>query len=379
MGFLLLTLPTYGAPESAGSPKGLYVRTGTVMRGGKPYLGIGANYDTLFGRLLQNKDDTSSLENLGRLAKSGIPFVRFRACGFWPQNGRLYLNDPTEYYRRMDQVVRCAEKNDIGLIPSLFWRLATVSELMKEAPREVANPGSRSQAFIKRYTREMVLRYKDSPAIWGWEFGNEANLGVDMKPQPSGARGRAGRRNQNAFDDGGIRLTTAQLRTAYLAFAKTVRSLDPSRIIDTGTTIPRPAAWHNAHGEPGGPDSASHSYAMLQEYNPDPIDILSVHVYQKSQKLAPFGPESVNQFLQRYSQAAGRAGKPLFLGEFPVRTREQTEEYLRAIQENHIPLSAFWVFDNSRQEKTMDVSFKNDRAFVIGRIAQANRDLQRVR
>ena len=160
---------------------------------------IGANYNTLFGQLLQNKDNTSSLDKLARLGKAGIPFVRFRASGFGPENQQLYLTNRPEFFRRMDQVVRCAEQNQIGLIPSLFWRLATVSEVVGESRDRLDRPDGKANAYIRQFTREMVLRYKDSPAIWGWEFGNEANLGVDLPNARAGSR-----------------LTSEQLRTVYV-------------------------------------------------------------------------------------------------------------------------------------------------------------------
>jgi hypothetical protein len=345
--------------NGGGQPKGLYVRNGTLMREGKPYSAIGANYDTLFGRLLQNKEDTSSLNNLGLLAAKGIPFVRFRACGFSPQNCRLYLNDPEEYFRRMDKVIHCAEQHHIGLIPSLFWRLATFSELVGDPPSGVADPNSKVSGFIKRYTRDMVSRYNDSPAIWGWEFGNEANNGVDM-PRPG--------------QD--VRLTSEQLAAAYASFARTVRSIDPTRVIDTGTTIPRPAAWHNARGQFRQRDSAAQSYSMLLMESPDPVNLVSAHIYQQTQRLSPYGPETVSQFIGRYARFAAEAGKPLFIGEFPVRNPAQAEEYIRAIEENHVPLSAFWTFDNSRQEETMSVTFHNQRSFAIDLVAKANKALQ---
>jgi hypothetical protein len=363
------------AADSNGQRIGLYVQDGVLMRQGKPYAAIGANYDTLFGRLLQNKDDNSSLQNLAALAAKGIPFVRFRACGFWPQNGQLYLNDRAEYFRRMDQVVRCAEQNHIGLIPSLFWRLATVNELVGETRDRLADPNSKSTTFIKRYTQEMVLRYKDSPAIWGWEFGNEANLGVDIPAQRSRADVGSGPRD----NEGGGKLTSAELRGIYTTFGRVVRSIDPCRVIDSGTSIPRPAAWHNAHGQPRRSDSEAQSYSMLLAQNPDPINMLSVHIYQKSQKLAPYGPETVAQFIARFSRMAASSGKPLFIGEFPARDRAQTEEYLQAIEQNRVPLSAFWTFDNAAQENTMNVSFQNERAFVIDLVAKANQELQESR
>ena len=81
IGWSTLLLVSSAFAESDSQPAGLYVRDGTLMRQGRPYRGIGANYQTLFARLLNNKDDTSSIENLSLLSKAGIPFVRFRAAG----------------------------------------------------------------------------------------------------------------------------------------------------------------------------------------------------------------------------------------------------------------------------------------------------------
>lgn len=355
---------------------GLYVRNGTLMREGKPYAGIGANYDTLFGRLVQNKDDSSSLTNLGLLAKKGIPFVRFRAGGFRPQNWQLYLQDRAEYFRRLDLVVHTAEQDRIGLIPSLFWKLGTVPRLVGESPPQLGDPKSKSIAFIKRYTKEVVERYKDSPAIWGWEFGNEANLGVALSPGGQNReRGFFSRDAETVEPEGGGRLTFEQLTNAYRTFAQTVRSIDASRVIDPGTSTPRPGAWHGAHGQPRQRDSAAQTYEMLAMQTPDPMNLTSVHIYTKPRKLAPYGPETVSHFIARFATAAAERGKPLFIGEFPTQNRAQANEYLEAIKQGYVPLSAFWVFDHASQEAHMNISFENERSFVLDLVAAANREL----
>lgn len=372
-------LLAFFAPAAAANaaPKGLYLENGRLMKDGHAYAGIGANYQALFGRLILDKNDDSSLANLHRLADKGIPFVRFPACGFWPKGWQLYLDDPAEYFRRMDRVVRAAEEDKIGLIPSLFWRLATVSQLVGEAPSKLGDNKSKGIAFIKQYTREVVERYKNSPAIWGWEFGNEANLGVDLVPGGGRKGGLFG--GTGAVDAGsemGVRLTTNQLTNAYTNFGRVVRAIDPSRVIDSGTGIPRAAAWHNARGQFRVRDSDEQAYIAFLQQNPDPINMLSVHIYQKTSNLAPYGPETLDHFVARYARVAAEAGKPLFVGEFPMRNREQAEEYLAAIRHNHVPLSAFWVFDYPPQETSMNISFENERAFVIDLVAAANRDLQ---
>ncbi len=355
LGFLL---PVTAVADRSSDRPGLYVSDGVLMRQGKPYHGVGANYNTLFGQLLQNKDNTSSLNKLARLGKAGIPFVRFRASGFGPENQQLYLTNRPEFFRRMDQVVHCAEQNQIGLIPSLFWRLATVSEVVGESRDRLDRPDGKANAYLRQFTREMVLRYKDSPAIWGWEFGNEANLGIDLPNARAGSR-----------------LTSEQLRTVYSVFARTVREIDPNRIIEPGTSLPRPNAFQLAHGRRGRRDNAKESFSTLLQLTPDPMNMVSAHVYERG-KTALAEARSISDLLAILTKSAAAAGKPLFVGEFPTKNRAQTEEFLRAITVHRVPLSAFWVFDQPSQEATMNVDFDNKRAFVLDLVAQANRDLR---
>jgi hypothetical protein len=42
------------------------------------------------------------------------------------------------------------------------------------------NPKSKTIGTMRQYVGDIVGRYKDSPAIWAWEFGNEPNLSVDL-------------------------------------------------------------------------------------------------------------------------------------------------------------------------------------------------------
>lgn len=351
---------------AAEGPLGLYVRDGVLMHDGRPYCGVGANYQTLIDNLLNNKDDNSTLDKLARLGQMGIPFVRFRANAFGIKNQELYLQNREEFFRRMDRVVQCAEKNHIGLIPSLFWRLNTVPETFGESLNQILTPSSKSNQFIRQFTRDMVSRYKDSPAIWGWEFGNEANLNVDL---PGGRRG-------NGFSNSaGGALSSQELTALYVMFAKIVREIDPTRIIDSGATNPRPAAWHLAHGQGWRRDDLSQSLSMLDSLNPDPMDITSVHIYEKAKEIYP-SSNGVSGIMALLTKEAQRTGKPLYVGEFPVQTPEMTDEFLHAIEVNRVPLSAFWVFDFRPGKSPWCVTFDNERSFVLDRVVEANKVLQ---
>src|SRR5580765_473527 len=111
-------------PQASG---GLTVSNDFVLLDGKRHRGIGANYFSLASRVLKNPNDGSSVSNLAVLARLDIPFVRFMCGGYWPAEQRLYLTNRTAFFERLDRVVRAAEANRSGLIPSLFWNLPTVA------------------------------------------------------------------------------------------------------------------------------------------------------------------------------------------------------------------------------------------------------------
>lgn len=368
------------ANEHKPSDPGLSVQHGILMNGGKEYRAIGANYFSLFSRILHDPSDHSSVDNLKRLEQSGIPFVRFMCGGFWPVEQKLYLTDREEYFRRLDLVVRAAEEAKIGLIPSLFWNYSTVSDLAGEPIDQLGNPSSKSIALIQRYTKDVVERYKDSTAIWGWEFGNEYNLDADLpnakehRPQIWPDLGTPGSRTEH--DE----LKFEQMRMAMVAFAQAVRQIDPHRIILTGNAIPRSSAYHNWKEHSWKADSPEEFEQILLRDNPDPFDTITIHVYPDPDGKYPGGAKDMGALIQRASAAASRAGKALVVGEFgapaslgPQRERAVYREMLVALENSRVPLGAFWVFDNPGQKNDWDVSFDNPRAYMIEDAVKANR------
>jgi hypothetical protein len=373
------------AETATAPPPGLYVRDGVLMKDGRPYRGVGVNYFSLFSRLIKDPADTSSLANLKALSQAGIPFVRFMCGGFWPAEQKLYLQDREEYFRRLDQVVRCAEANRIGLVPSLFWYFATVPDAVGEPLDQLGNPQSKSIALIRRYTSEVVERYKDSPAIWGWEFGNEYNLDADLPNHPTHRPPvvpQLGTPKERTERD---ELKFPQIRTAFVAFAETARKFDPTRIIVSGNAIPRPSAWHNVREKTWTADTEAQFGEVLLRDNPDPINTICVHVYRDAKGVYPGGAKSIDEVIGLAAKHAARAGKPLFLGEFGAqrqlgpREKQQAvfEEFLGAIEKHRVPLAAFWVFDYDGQDKDWNVSFNSDRSFMIDLVSQLNARLRR--
>jgi hypothetical protein len=342
----------------------------TVLKNEKPFRGIGVNYFDCFVRTLNDGNDTSYDKGFATLSSQGIPFARFCCSGYWPSDMRLYQSDRGEYFRRLDGVVRSAEKHGVGLIPSLFWYFACVPDLVGEPMDQWANPRGKTQAYMRDYVHDVVTRYRDRPTIWAWEFGNEYSLEASLpnakehRPAVHPTLGTPDHRSER--DE----LTFEVVRTAFVAFAKEVRKHDPVRIVFTGDSFPRMAAWHLKNGGTWERDTPEQFSEMLDYLTPDPFNGLSAHVYKVDDRT-------------RLTQAmivSRKLNKPLFVGEFgvPGDAPEQAidfQQHLKAILDQQIPLSALWVFDFTNQPE-FSVNETNSRNWQLESIAEANRTIR---
>jgi hypothetical protein len=406
----MLSVPSRGTADSSG---GLRVMDGQFVVGDRPLRAIGVNYFDAFTWALGVADGSLQAPNyervevMGRgepagslpakksfregfrvLQQKGIPFVRFNCGGFFPKDWRLYREDPEAYFRLLDDLVRAAEDHHLGLVPSLFWSFFTVPGIVGEPLNAWGDTDSKTHAFMGKYTQEVVGRYKDSPAIWGWEFGNEYNLEVDL-PHPQ--RAGVARWFQTDFgmpakpgpDD---HLTSRDIRTAYREFARVVREIDPLRPIFTGDAAPRTAAATlEATGE-WGVDTREQWIAQLVKNNPDPVDTISIHFYPfHTQSGMGLKDQPLEETLDASLAAAAEADKPLWVGEWaasetldPVLRREQFQTVLDLLVERGVQLAAVWVFDFAYQPP-MNIDVGTENEFMLDAVAGANRRLNNLK
>jgi hypothetical protein len=175
-------------------------------------------------------------------------------------------------------------------------------------------------------------------------------------------------------------MKSAQVRNAFVAFAETVRKLDATRIIFSWNSIPTVSAWHNVHDRTWHADSEAQFAEMLLHDNPDLLNAITIHLYHDSQNTYPGGTHSIDAAIALAAQIAERIHKPLFLGEFGAerqlgpRAQQQAvfEEFLNAIAQHRVPLAAVWVFDLPSQQGDWNISFDNDRAWMLDLVARAN-------
>jgi hypothetical protein len=352
------------ASACVAAPPGLTVRDGVLMKDGQPWRGIGVNYFDCFLRTLKDGNDTSYDAGFQTLGERRIPFARFCATGFWPRDMKLYQTDRAEYFRRLDGVVKSAEKHNVGLVASLFWHYACVPDLVGEPMDQWGNPQSKTHAWMREYVREVVTRYRRSPALWAWELGNEYSLQANLpnaknhRPPVHPSLGTATNRTER--DE----VTFTMVRVAFTEFAKAVREHDPDRLIVTGDSFPRLSAWHQEHEKNWKHDTKEQFQEMLAKANPDPVSGISLHAYEDDDERFAWAVE-----------VSRKLKKPIFIGEFGAQkeTPEQAAKFqrlLKAIRASGIPMAAVWVFDYKRQGE-FNILPGTPRAYQLDAIAPA--------
>ena len=358
---------------------------GRVTLDGKRYAGIGVNYFNAFYRRLILSSDTSYREGFRELGKHNIPFARISISGFWPSQNHLFDDDPSRYFEYLDDVVKSAAENNVGLIFSFFWAHFCIPDYVGEPVSKWGDSTSKTHAYMRRFTGDVVKHYLDNPTVWGWEFGNEYNLVVDF---PAGSEVRPAIQptlgtpaSRSASDD----ITTDILATALREFGKEIRKQDTTRMIFSGNSLPRPSAWHQQHEKSWGQDTRPQFSEVMAAQNPSPLQSLTIHIYSDSVGKLQLGDLFVGENLRlpaaihACDSLARKLNRPLFFGEFGAEAQASTAVQkswlnlnLNAILKDTIPLSAVWVFDLKQQEGSWNITGTNGRTWILEEIAKAN-------
>jgi len=381
LSFLVLHAVNMPRATADVAPMGLYLDNGTLMRGGEPYRGMGMNYAQCFWQLLKNPENRDFIEGFRILREDyDIPFIRFAASPYHPGDWKLYAENPEEYFRRMDLIVGEAEKRGLGLIPSLFWWLPAVGDWCEEPLGEMGNPQSRTRTFYRTYAAEFVDRYKNSPAIWGWEIGNEFLLGADLPKLNHLPRPKAGSKQPRTAAD---KFTRPMILDLYQELHQSIREIDPHRIIVTGDAMLRNAAWHNHHRDEWGLDTREQSLEMFTADTPKNFSVASIHLYpEEDGKYFKDEEVSLEELVQAVVQEARRHGRVVWCGEFGAAAsgeaeREMVERMFQVLKETGVELSALWNFVPSGEfQPRADIKPDNERAWMLSEVGRFNASVQ---
>lgn len=206
---------------------------GTILLAGKPYYAFGVNSFTLVTRYLEGAGETMYRDQFALLKKYNIPFVRVNFGGYWPAYYEQFDKDPEAVLRLMQDVVKCAEEYNIGLICSLLWYDSSISAHVGEHRSDMGDLNSKTVKYATEYVSRIVAEFKGSPAIWAWEIGNEYNLDADLCDPEYRSRLPVGPCTPQ-FPSGFDFYTSEELVAFYTAIGNAIRAQDPTRMISTG-------------------------------------------------------------------------------------------------------------------------------------------------
>ena len=243
------------------------------------------------------------LTELPKVSKEGFRFIRVNSSVlFAPEWSVAYVNDKAGFLKRTKQFLDVAYDNNIGVIMSLFWRYATIPDLMGERVNAaLGTPGSLTRNFCAQYIQDLVDTFKDHPAIAGWEMGNEYSLFAanGALPHINVPRGTPASYN-NPLDV----MTLETMRSFYSFVIAEIKKYDTTnRIIMSG------------NGGPGGVIEKSLSNYLTLLPLDNPMDNWTFHKYSRNF----FGSRAyadLKNTLIEIRNAAYAVGKPLILGEF---------------------------------------------------------------
>ena len=327
---------------------GVSVANGQIIKDGVPYRGIGVNYFDSFYRNMTNASDTSYVQGFNTLQQHNIPFVRFSLSGYWPNDFKLYMTNKPEFYHRLDAYVNSAAQHHIGLVPSFYWTDFMIPDLVHEPVSAWGDPSSATRSFMRSFTAEVVDRYKGSPAIWGWEFGNEYNLSADLpnasewRPPIQPMLGTPTTRS--AADD----LTGNMINSAMVDFATVVHQHDSGRMISSGDALMRPSAYHQYTSLSWDTDTTAQQSTMYDLFNPSPMNTIGGHPYDLTGWDTPIN-------------TAKAEGKATFFGEFGVLGNDSAamaefHDMLQMIADKKVDLAAVWNFDRQQSGDPWSIS-----------------------
>ena len=331
-------------------------------------------------------------EYFATLAQYKIPFIRVTFGGWWPHLYEMYdmSSNHAEYFELADELVKKAEEHNIGIVMDFFWNIESFVYHNGEQKADMGNSNSKSIKYAKSFVKTLINRYKNSPAIWGYEIGNEYNLGADLYSSTSNltfsiTADGLGTQAKDYY-------TTNELVVFTKAISEAINEADPNRFITTGDAVARDAAYglysqtvnigFNNHGpwqnnfDWGGADNYNN---MVSKLHPNPIDTLSFHIYPSQFTDGTLGKlGNLSDYIRVYSNVAKSTGKAMYFGEFGGSNINIStfDGEMSDISNSTLQLSSVWLA--GEDGVIFNPENKDVESYVLQKVQQYNSPYQNV-
>ena len=312
-----------GAPPD--SQLGFYVKDGVIILGDKPFYGVGANYFDGGYRLCEDPLAEDIESAIKTAADHKIPYLRIRLSPYDHEGMITFYEFRDQFFKGMDRCIELCEKYEIGIIATLIWTPMGYMEDGNSANGFLPEYDSTGMNRMVEYVTEIITRYKNSPAIWGWEVGNEFNLACDVTPDS---------------------IDYDELVEFMRYITEIIRNADgTNRIVTTGNSQNRHASYNLYKNNNWTADTLDEMRLMTGAYESEFTSIVSTHVYESKQILAG-ADVSLLEYLNKISEFSNDIGKPLYIGEYSNADIEEFDRVHEQIMKSDIQLATMWTHNN---------------------------------
>ena len=364
---------------------GLYVADdGTLMKDGKAFYGIGVNYYNMLNRAFSSKWDVSaSLSALETLAEYDVRVIRFNIAGYSYGDWDYVIKKEDRYFEALDSLADKAEELGIGLIPSFFWNQMSLSDYFDEpAGLALRTRETKTMKFVASFVGKVVSRYAEHPAFYGWEYGNETDLSMDLPDgnwNPPVLPAHTTRPSRTKDD----KIMSPDYVNALALFAETVRENDPyNRMIGTGNGHMRGRAYQlHKLGDWGPSADSDEQHEYMLDFINESVTAVSSHMYGDGDSSVDVTPEKLTSergdfsdwdgFMEYFVGQSRRMKKAVYLGETNCGYNSATavsrpaensvavaREIAKAAVKADLQLTMFWNYDD-RPDFNPDVPNNN--------------------
>ncbi len=305
--------------------------SGQLLRDGVRFRNIGLNYGGAIQRIYSQPSATACAYTPGAEQDAmldvcdalKVKVLRVKATPYWPAQWRYGVNggiagvaavaaDREAHYVRIDQFLAKCRARGIGVILTLFFRHASPCDLAGQTVRAGWLNAGATRTYVTAVTQEIVTRYLNEDAVYGYEWSNEVNHYNDATDAALGAFPGVdtNQGTQAAYTAANTSFLGTELSTVLAWWYGIVRAIDSQRIVLTGN-------GPNSYSQPGGAAGIANPLRPWhQEQERDnPTNCGSIHWYGNV-GYGSAGFRGLDAILTGVRHWQRQAGRGFVLGEF---------------------------------------------------------------
>lgn len=328
----LVILPATSSANDTRANDLLHVENCRLVDRTGPVKAIGVNYVDGFWDYAKNGKRESYLPALDALADAKVPFIRM-AFGPWASSDlskptdpaiNYFINNRDLYFKRLDIFIRDAKDRHIRLVLDVFWNVDPYLKYFNEKPSAWQDSDSRTVRFLTDTLIELASRHGKDPEILLIEFFNEGNLFIDYPNAPH---------------------TRTELISLFNTLVSVMRTHEDEHIIETGNSLPRPAASHLNKHDGWSSDSKYEFLQALEAENSSEAKVASIHLYPEFELTRTYDHGNILNVLPILKIYEKKDCRPIFIGEFGAEDENLEQLYIKKIVQSDIQLAAIWGFE----------------------------------